>query len=46
MYLHIDLLFKVEIDGVECGKRLQCFTQVLYGSISDVGAPRKKKEIE
>ena len=45
---------KAKADGVECRKRLHCFTQALYASISNVVsasinnvvlAARKKREI-
>jgi hypothetical protein len=43
MYSKLDLQTKIEIDGVECRKRFDCFTQVLEASISNVLAPRKKR---
>jgi hypothetical protein len=46
MCFKIDLLSKVEPDGVECRKRLDCFTEVFEAFISDVDATTKKIEIE
>jgi hypothetical protein len=45
MYFKIDLQMKVDDDGVECRKRLDCFTYIFHASISNAGA-RKKREIE
>jgi hypothetical protein len=36
----------VDNDGVECRKRLHCFTQVLEAFITDFLGARKKREIK
>jgi hypothetical protein len=46
LYSNIDLPCKVEADGVECRKRLDCFTQVIYAFLSNVGASKKKREVD
>jgi hypothetical protein len=46
MYSNKDLLLEFKVEGVECRKRLHCFTQILYAFISDERASRKKRELE
>jgi hypothetical protein len=46
IYYAINLLSTVDVDGVDCSKRLYCFTQVVQAFISNVLGARKKKEIE
>jgi hypothetical protein len=43
MYSNIDLPSKIKVDCVKCRKRLHCFTHILEVSITNVLAPRKKK---
>jgi hypothetical protein len=45
MYYSIDLQTKVEKDGVESRRRLHCFTQALYASISDPTARKKERNL-
>jgi hypothetical protein len=46
MYSNIDIPYEANVDNLESRKRFHCFTQILKASISDVGPPRKKIEIE
>jgi hypothetical protein len=45
MYSQLDLLPKVEVDGVEYRDRLHNFAQVFEASISNVLTPKKKRNI-